>query len=283
MKITVPLFSRNRPASMLAVLTAMDALATGQNEIVYPLIVDEDDERTIQRLDDWISDCPEVAKRVHPLIGKRAKVLNARMNEAALAYPADAYFFCPDDGFPLEQHWDRIFMAAHVQGLPAWCWQEKNDPGNPTFICVHQKWIDAIGHVFPEYFPYWFADTWIAEVHLLCFGKPIPIVNQLGMGGKRGTTQGMRDLGFWFKFFAHTRTERMEEAKKLGRAHGFTVHEHERLHFLEQLGENDARQLAAVPHYEKLFDANAAPASATYLEAKARAGEMMDRRVVVLQ
>jgi len=260
----------------------MDALATGQNEICYPLIIDEDDHRTIMRLDDWIAD-QDKPPNVHPLIGKRDKVLNVRMNEAAAQFPADAYFFCPDDGFPLEQHWDRIFMAAHMQGLPTWCWQEKNDPGNPTFICATEKYRATLGRILPEYFPYWFADTWVAEVHLLCFGKPIPIVNQLGMGGKRGTTQGMRDLEFWFRFFAHTRPERMEEAKKLGRAHGFTVHEHERRHFIEQLEGNDARQLSAVARYEVTFEANKEPPSATYLAAKARAEEMMERRVVVLQ
>ncbi len=278
MKITVPVFSRNRPCGLLSVLTAMDALATGQNEIHYPLIVDEDDSRTLVQLDAW-----QLPPNTHPLIGKRDRVLNARMNEAADLYPADAYFFCPDDGYPLEQHWDRIFMAAHAQGLPAWCWQEKNDPGNPTFICVSQRWIDALGHVFPEYFPYWFADTWIAEVHLIAFGTPIPIVNQLGMGGKRGTTQGMRDLEFWFRFFAHTRDERVEEARKLARASGFTLHMHERQHFIDQLEANDARQLAAVGKYEVDFAANAEPASETYLAAKARAEEMMDRRIVVLQ
>lgn len=278
MKITVPLFSRNRPASMLAVLTSMDALATGQNEICYPLIIDDDDTRTVVAVEAW-----DLPKNTYPLIGKRDRVLNARMNDTAEQFPADAYFFCPDDGFPLEQHWDRIFMAAHVQGLCAWCWQEKNDPGNPTFICVSHKWIEALGRVFPEYFPYWFADTWVAEVHLLCFGRPIPIVNQLGMGGKRGTTQGMRDLGFWFRFFAHTRGERIEEAKKLARAHGFTMHVHERAHFIEQLEANDLLQLKAVAHYETMFNANAAPPSQTYIEAKARAEEMMDTRIVVLQ
>lgn len=243
MKITVPLFSRNRPASMLAVLTSLDALSTGHHEITYPLIVDEDDAETLRHLNHWLT-AGLLPKGAVPMIGQRDRVLNARMNAIAAQFPADAYFFAPDDGYPLAQHWDTIFAAAHQQGLPAWAWQEKNDPQNVTFICVSEKWRATLGRAFPEYFPYWFADTWIAEVHLLCFAKPIAVINQLGMGGKRGTTQGMRDLRFWFEFFAHTRKERLEEAKKLGRAYGFTVHESERAHFIAQLEQIDAVQLA---------------------------------------
>ena len=211
------MFSRHRPAGLLSVLTALDALASGTHEITYPLIVDDDDALMRETINYWRQH-DMMPAGVFPIVGKRDRTLNARMNEACAAFPAEAYFFGPDDGYPLTQHWDAIFKAAVDQGLPAWCWVEKNAAGDATFICLSEKWRSALGRAFPEYFPYWFADTWIAEVHLLAFAKPIALINQLAMGGKRGKTQGMRELSFWFKFFAHTRDERIAEAEKLAKA-----------------------------------------------------------------
>lgn len=283
MKITVPMFSRNRPAGLLSVLTSLEALASGAHEIVYPLIVDDDDELMLETLAYWESHGMMPPNAI-PLIGKRDKTLNARMNEACEQFNADAYYFAPDDGFPLAQHWDTIFQAAHQQGLPAWCWIEKNASGDATFICLSEKWRSALGRAFPEYFPYWFADTWIAEVHLLAFGKPIALINQLAMGGKRGTTQGMRELGFWFKFFAHTRGERIQEAERLARAYGFTVKvKAERSHFIKTLEDIDLAQQERIKEFGQRFGADLGEPSPVYIKAKAQAEEIMDKRIVVVQ
>lgn len=282
MKITVPLFSRNRPAGLLAVLTALEALSTGAHDITYPLIVDDDDEKTLECLASWAIHGMLPAGAVQ-VVGRRDRTLNSRMNDACKAFPADAYYFAPDDGYPLTQHWDRIFKAAHDQGLPAWCWLEHNAPGDATFICLSERWRQALGRAFPEYFPYWFADTWIAEVHLLCFAKPMALINQLAMGGKRGKTQGMRDLRFWLQFFAHTRAERIAEAEHLARAFGFTVSvERERSHFVRQLEQVDAEQMERADAMGQRFGADLGEPTPVYLAAKAKAEELMDRRIVVL-
>jgi hypothetical protein len=277
LKITVPIPSRNRPAGLFAVITSLDALATGSHEIHYPLILDEDDEITLAQLSSW-QDAWMLPDNVHPLIGKRDKVLNARMNDAANLYPADVYCFAPDDGFPLTQHWDNVFLAAHEQNMPAWAWIEMNDPGNCTFVCLSEKWRNALGRSFPDYFPYWFADTWTAEVHLLAFGKRIPFVHQLRMGGKRGKTQGMRDLAFWFNFFAHTRNERIVEAQKLASAYGIAFDISERARFIQELEKEDAKHLGDVPECEARLGANLTPPTKIYLDAKARAEAMMELR-----
>lgn len=273
MKITTVVMSRKRPQGLLSVLTTLDALSTGTHDITYPVLLDTDDSVTLHHLEMWQED-GMLPKNTVPILADRDRTLNARMNEAAEKFPADLYYFSPDDGFPLMQHWDRVFHAA--KDLPAFAWLEKNDPGNATYITVSEKWRKALGRCFPEYFPYWFADTWIAEVHLLAFGKPIAVINQLAVGGKRGRTQGMRDLSFWFKFFAYTRTERIQEAETLAKAYGFTANVLQtRQHFLQQLEEGDQYQQRRVPVYEKGLEANRDEPSPAYMKAKARAEEMM--------
>ena len=246
---------------MVGVLSAYEALSTGNHEIRYVLILDEDDFES------------HAAARLLPfatvLIGKRDRTVNARFNEAVDQFPADVYIQACDDAYPLAFHWDAMMHGAQV--LPAFSWQEKNDPQNATYLCISEKWRKAVGRFYPEYFPFWFADTWIAEVFLLAFAKPIPVVNQLQVGGKRGKTQGMRDVGFWFDFYAHTRTERMAEAERIAKASGFTLNcRRDRQEQIKQLEAADLWQKGRVELYEKSFGDTGEP-SPIYLMCKQRA------------
>lgn len=269
MKITVPMFSRNRPAGLLSVLTTLDALATGSHDITYALIVDDDDKLTLNHLDMWQKDKLLPANTIVHM-GRRDKTLNARMNEAMNAHPADYYTFLPDDGFPLTQHWDAMFDG--LKELPAFAWCERNDPKNATFIAISERWRSATGRGFIDYFPFWFADTWIMEVHMLAFAKPIGIVQQLSMGGKRGKTQGMRDLPFWFDFYHQTRCEREAEAVKIAKEWGFTLDiAKDRKEQTQLLDDRDKAQLASVAKYEDLYKGDDREPSPCYAAAKERA------------
>jgi hypothetical protein len=92
------------------------------------------------------------------------------------------------------------------------------------------------------------------------------------MGGKRGKTQGMRDLPFWFDFFARTRVERIREAEKVAREWGYTVDvlrdRREQLEFLEQC---DRNQLIRIKDYERIFNADRGEPSEVYKQVKAKA------------
>lgn len=269
MKITVGLPSRNRPAGLLSTLTALDALATGGHEITYAVIVDDDDYVTLEQIDHW-QKSGMLPPGVHTLSGPRVKTVNARFNDAVSQFPADVYMQACDDSFPLAFGWDRLMAGA--KEMPAYSWQECNDPGNATYLVISERWREAVGRFYPEYFPFWFADTWIAEVYTLAFAKPIGVVNQLQMGGKRGKTQGMRDLGFWFDFFAATRVERIAEAKAVAKAHGFSVNpELERASQLAQMRAGDEYQRGRVATYSEAFKADLGEPSAVYKAAKFRA------------
>jgi len=277
MKITLALPSRGRPSGLLSVLTSMDALATGNHDITYALIVDDDDYVTLEQLEHW-NKSGFLPDRTLIFQGARTATVNARVNDAIGVCPADLYSQIVDDGFPLSQHWDAIFYGA--KDIPAFCWQEMNDPTNSTFLIISEKWRQAAGRFYPDGFPFWFADTWIAEVYKLAFDMPISIIQQLRMGGKRGTTLGMRDLAFWFRFFAFTRTERILEAETIAAAYGEYVDvRKDRAQALEQMEAGDAYQLTQVSRYEAVFKANLGEPSELYKACKARAEEVLALRV----
>lgn len=281
MKITVAIPSRGRPAGLLAVLTALNALATGNHEITYAVIVDDDDYVTLEQLLHW-EKSGMLPPGVQQITGARHLTVNARFNDACARCPADWYLQSCDDIYPLTQHWDALMYGART--LPAYCWQEANDPGNATILAISEKWRSTVGRFYPEYFPFWFADTWLAEVFNLAFAKPIPLINQLQMGGKRGQTQGMRDLEFWFRFFAVTRIERMKEAEAIAKAWGFTIDcRRDRQAQIVDMEASDHYQLGRVELYEKAFNANFGAETEVYRIAEARAKQWIQDHTHLLE
>lgn len=270
MKITIGLPSRNRPAGLLATLTAFNSLATGTNEITYAVILDDDDYVTLEQVAHW-EKSGMLPQGVRLFVAPRDKTVNARFNDAMQLCPAEVYSQACDDAFPLAFHWDKL-LAGAAGVLPAFNWQECNDPTNATYPVLTDKWVKAVGRFYPDYFPFWFADTWLAEVFNIAFARPAPVINQLQMGGKRGETQGMRELAFWFELFAATRIERIAEAERVAKAYGFSFNaETDRAPQLAQMRAGDAYQLARVPVYEQAFKANLGEPSVVYKGAKFRA------------
>lgn len=280
MRITVGIPSRNRPAGLLALLTTLDQLAVGFHDVLYAVVMDDEDYVTLEHFEHW-KKAGLLPQGVRAFVGERKKTVNARVNDAFSVCPGDVYSVVTDDQFPLTLHWDNIFYGCRQ--LPAFCWTEATDPGNATFLCTSAKWYGVTGRFMPEYFPFWFADTWLAEVYKLAFGMPISVIDQLRMGhGKRGGTQGMRDLEFWFRFFAATRSERIEEAQKIADAYGVIITvASERADELKRMEEADAWQLTQVPKYELSFKSNLGEPTQVYKAAKARAEAWMESRLEV--
>lgn len=279
MKITVGLPSRNRPAGLLSVLSALDGISSGQNQITYAVILDNDDYVTLEQFEHW-EKSGMIPQGVQKLVGDRSLGVHARFNAAMRQFPADIYSQACDDAWPMAFRWDALLAGAAM--LPAFSWQEMNDPENATYPIISHKWLEATeGRFYTEHFPFWFADTWIAEVFTLAFAKPIGVVNQLQMAGRRGQTQGMRELAFWFEMFAATRVERIEEARKIASAYGFTLNMAERTQQLEKMQAGDRYQLSRVPVYEAAFSANLGVPSKHYDAAKFRAVNWMAEHALV--
>lgn len=274
MHIAVIVPSRGRALSLKAVLVALHSLASEQHKISYTILADKDDADTYYHAEE-VRPVIE-GTEAHPtgntltVIVDDNRLINVRENEIARILRADAYLPWADDIFPMAQRWDE--MIGHViekMNLPAFSWQEANDPNNHTAIVISKQWYEATGRLFPEYFPFWFSDTWMKEVFQFAFGSQMPIFRDLAFGGKRGKTGNMRDLGFWFRVFAETREERLEDARKITKAMGLSMPDPAEAIALFEKG--DQLQLRKVPQFELAFGAGNKPPTQYYLEAKARA------------
>jgi len=268
MRIAVLILSRGRPAGLVAAIETLHALAADAAEVTYYIRSDEDDPATRNALSTCFSDGRlDIRQVVRP----RPVALGAAWNETiAVMDDWDALFQMTDDAVPVSMGWDRAIAELIGEGgLPGFSWTEVNDPDHRTFPVVARPWAEALGRVTPEWFPFWFIDTWLAEVHHLAFGEPMPVVRSLLLGGKRGKTGRMRELGFWFDFFAATRVLRVEEAKLVAAEFGRDFPDPAPA--LEMMAAGDAAQKERVPLYEKAFGAEEGEASPRYDIAKTRA------------
>lgn len=269
MKIAVIIPTRNKPDMLLAVITAYSHLASGNHNVEYFVRIDTDEyDWYVPVVTSIIDRGGHVQLADAPLV-PAMKVLDLVEWDAFKKFDPDAYVLVADDVFPLAQHWDDIIASViESSKIDAFCWQESGDPHNTSYLIMSKKYVKALPAYLPTWFPFWFVDTWHAEVHLMAFNKPLPIITNLPIGGKRGKTYGMRDLKFWFNFFSSTRPDRIKEAKTLAANFGleFTYHPD----MIEYFKRRDAAQLAKSAEYEEKFAGEANP---RYDEAKTRAEE----------
>lgn len=270
MKISVICASRERPVSLMGSIKALHMLESGANEVAYGIVCDEDDKGSQMAADLLAADLDREVK----IFCEPRDIVARRINKAAREMPADLYLPYADDCFCLTPTWDQMCerIAAKV---PAFSWTEFGDPQNVTMLMVNHKWVETVGYLLSEHFPFWFADTWIQEQYAFATGTPIGLVRQLIFAGRRGKTKQLNDVKFWFEFFAAKRPERIEEGRKLRKALGYEhIEESAMQGFIEAFQMRDKGQMENSPKYEEWFHSGE-PKSAAYLEAKQRAEHFM--------
>lgn len=270
MKIAVVIPSRKNAQCLQAVLTALDHLASGQHVLTCHLVVDRDDASTMALQLDFTSELSITRHDGDPTISHFK-----RINEVGRALDVDAVTWFGDDAFPLAMHWDALIADGINSGAAAFAWQDLNDPENVTHPVLSRQWIDALGYVLPTYFPFWFVDTWLLEIHELAFGSPLPIALNLPVGGRRGQTKGMRDLEFWFRVFDATHVERQSDARRLARCWNSMIDEDRFAGTIREHHDKFFRQLDNIPAYEQIFGANNGKPSLRYCQLMTEAEQLL--------
>ena len=270
-RIAVVIPSRRRPESLKAVLRALQATASGDHAIHYAVSFCRDDLAT------------EAAACSVPFVSTFQRPIDctpgAAFNDAVRKMPlADIYTGFADDVFPLTWGWDDYLHQALHHPMVAFCWQEATDPLNTSYGAVAGRALRALGKPCPEYFPYWFNDLWLAEIHHMAFGFRPSLVDGLKLGGKRGTTQGFRDFPFWCQVFTHTRGERIRLAVKLAAEYGATPPDLREA--LDVCRSFDADFLTKNERFSRRF-ADLGEPEAYYVKAKARAEGMLEKLTAV--
>ncbi len=273
MNIIVAIITRENPLGLTTLVGGLDGLASGNHAIKYVVRYDDDDAASMDALD---SLCYLLPRKVQGVEGPRPMTLGEAWNDALQANIGfddwEVAVTLPNDVIPLCEKWDDVL--ADVLGKDkkryAVSWRQTCDPTNPVFPTVRKEWCEVVQHqLFPEWFPFWFSDTWIIEVYQFVFGGRLPICTNLTLGGKHDKTRGMRDLKYWFDFFRATRSLRIEEAGRLAGALGRSPYDLSPA--IAEMERQDEWQQTRIPLYEKWFGADIGEPSERYLMAKAKA------------
>jgi len=264
MKLAVLLPTRNKPHLLQACIESFRHLASDENEVKFFVRADVDDNVYYRHVK--LNAKEDVTFLFGDPLIPTMKVLDIINSEEFKRFDPDIHIIMSDDVLSLTFHWDRVIVATVESGQDAFCWEEAGDPHNTGYIVLSKKYVQAMPSYLTTWFPFWFSDTWRAEVHLMAFGKPMPIIRNLKLGGRRGKTHGMKDVKFWFDFFAKTRFDRVREAEIL--AENFGIPLTIAPHITKQFDIWDQYQLEKCKTYEQCFGGNP---SSCYAEAKKRA------------
>lgn len=270
MKLAVIIPTRSKPDLLNVVIGAFRHLASEENDIKFFVRIDNDEwydyyDVFVRRAKPDTSILPLDA----PLVPAE-KVMDIINSLAFKEFDPDVHLVMSDDILPLTFHWDRIIAAVVNDNIHAFCWQEAGDPTNTGYIILSKKYVSAMASYLPLWFPFWFSDTWRAEVHQMAFGSPMPIIQNLCLGGRRGKTYGMQDVDFWFDFFAKTRKVRVKEAEILSKNFGlFFIESGIKMYEFHIWDESQKTRYKA---YEQRFGGDHSP---QYAEAKKRAEDYL--------
>lgn len=207
MKFACIMVTRGRPKTAFAALEIAKSLSSGKHELEFVICADDDDLET-----------QEYFKGHRLSVAKAPIGLGELWNRGAALIP-DADVFCPlvDDSFIAYPDWDELIVQT-LERQPKHAkligWNDTANRGLMTLPIVGAEWYKAAG-LYKGYFPYWFYDTWVAEVYSFVTGELPILPKELLLVAKKGVTQGMRDLGFWWDFYSALRPERLAEAERL--------------------------------------------------------------------
>lgn len=212
MRITVLVPSRDRPQKLQESVTRLCLLAARLDDIRIVVGCDADDPATITMahmlaLRGW---------PVQPHVAVRGPSLATLLNRMAELYRADAYVCVADDTMCITRGWDLEVAASWaVRPDGVWWWQARS-----TYAIVSEKWRQAAGHIFVDYFPYWWADVWLGQVWRYASGGPMLQI-RASLADQSEVTQQMRDLEEWTAFFWSRDGERIHQAREIARKLGW--------------------------------------------------------------
>lgn len=279
MKIAVALLTRENPTGLIASVIAADGLASGSHHVTYHIRVERDDVAGAEATRILSNALPG---RVFVLDADRPITLGHAWNEiwnfAIKSEPDALVGFC-DDVFPAFNLWDMgVAEMIDTRGVDVFAWRELANPSNITYPVFSKKWYQAAlkseGRIYTEYFPFWFTDTWMAQVYQFALGQPMNIVADMILGGKRATTMNMRDMQFWYDFWMATQDLRIEEGLRMRAAMGWADSDVRPM--ADELMRLDTRMKP--DDVEKSRRVDFGPPTEGYLKAKAVAEEWMSQR-----
>jgi hypothetical protein len=208
MKLLISLSTRNRPQKLLETIRISMANWTHPNTTLT-IHADADDYATLGMVTDTKLD-----PRIKVNVQKREDTIAAKWNRS-MSEPADVYAIAADDDPVITPGYDtKILEAAKL--FPDGIGMVYGHMSNVSFssiMCPTRRWVEVLGYIVPEYFPYWFCDHWIDDIGRMTNR----IVHADIRSDQRavGTTQEMREPAWWGTWFDAAKLIRRADADKL--------------------------------------------------------------------
>lgn len=195
MKLLISLVTRSRPQQLIATVNRMMSCWRHPNTRMI-LQIDADDKATIDALAKPIWDDAKVSINIAP----REDTIGGKINRS-LSEPADLYMIGADDDPPITEGYDALYLEA-AERFEDGIGMVYGHMANLSFsgvVAPTAKFVEKLGHIFPEYFPYWWVDHWTDDVAKI-IGR-ISFADVRTDQSKAGKTQEMREPGWWATWF----------------------------------------------------------------------------------
>lgn len=281
--------TRARPARIRQLCRSVQETVRMLELIDVWLYVDDDDQVTLDALEDGTLEDMGVTIRVEvgPRLPTLAAMYNRLWQRASAETGAGLAVAFIDDAWFVTRGWDdliRLTYAAHADRLLlAHLPDPVSGSDDVTLFCLSHEWIETVGYVMAEWFPFWFTDMWNDQIAQMVQRKRTLDV-KLDADNK-GKTHRLRDLQFWWQFFSAMASDREEAAERL-RRHIF-AQDPESYFASRTLGWDYARvfrsQAEKLPEdllsaMEQAFTEEKSDPGPEYLEAKKTAEAELTRR-----
>lgn len=219
--ISVLIPERGRPEMLKRLVQSLIDTADGDQRYEILIAIDDDDPA-------WAANAVDsfewpTGHNLNILVGPRLITLGEKLNMLAKSANGDILWFIAND-YVMETHgWPAKFREAVAKlpnqiGVPFP--RDALHPDHAAFPILTRKMMDAVGFLFPPWFPAWFVDTWWDQIGLLLGDRPQINVTVKAPEG-RGKSHGLKDVTFWATFFNALLPFRARDALGLAKlAHG---------------------------------------------------------------
>lgn len=208
MKLVISLATRNRPQQLMQTINRSMAQWTDPNTVLI-IQADADDYATLGMLTD-----AKLDPRVKVNIKSREDTIAAKWNRA-MSETGDVYLIAGDDDPVVGKGYDTAILQA-AAAFPDGIGMVYGRPSNASFSSIMActaKWVNLLGYILPEHFPYWFSDHWIDDIGRIT--QRIAYIDVTSDQKKVGTTQELREPAWWATWFDAAKLLRRAEAFKI--------------------------------------------------------------------
>ncbi len=208
MRLVVSLPTRGRPDRLIETIKR-NLMCLSRPNTLLMVQVDDDDIETIKATKHF-----DQRDRVFVSIGPREDTIAAKWNRA-LGEDADVYTCLGDDDPLSVLHTDeKILQAAAL--FPDGIGAVYGHLANASFsgvISFTKRFVESLGYLQPEYFPYWFCDHWTDDVARLT-GR-IAFADVRTDQSRVGKTMELREPAWWATWFDACYMYRREQAHRI--------------------------------------------------------------------